>query len=242
MPETLLIGFSSALIMGLAFGAGPCNITCLPYLGPVFLGQNNQGFKGSWKTILPFSLGRLTGYTLLGAVAGGLGLSVTKLIEEGIALQLLGLATILAGLFLLFSGKLNKNKACQSRHSNAAVEEQKPVLFKNKPEPARKKSGFYLSISLFSMGTGMALNPCLPLLTILSVAATMADPADGAKLGIAFGLGAVVIPTLFFGLAIAWFSQQIKFNLNEWRKPLEMASAYMLILLGASTMFGWVQP
>ena len=242
MPETLLIGFSSALIMGLAFGAGPCNITCLPYLGPVFLGQKNQGFKGSWKTILPFSLGRLTGYTLLGAVAGGLGLSVTKLIEEGIALQLLGLATILAGLFLLFSGKLNKNKACQSRHSNAAVQEQEPVLFRKKPEPARKKSGLYLSVSLFSMGTGMALNPCLPLLTILSVAATMANPVDGAKLGIAFGLGAVVIPTLFFGLAIAWFSQQVKFNLSEWRKPLEKASAYMLILLGVSTLFGWVQP
>lgn len=64
MTETLVLGFSSALIMGLVFGAGPYNITCLSYLGPVFLNQQNSRSKTSWRTIIPFSLGRLTGYTI----------------------------------------------------------------------------------------------------------------------------------------------------------------------------------
>jgi len=92
------------------------------------------------------------------------------------------------------------------------------------------------------MGTGMALNPCIPLITILTVAATMATPMDGAQLGVAFGLGAVVIPTLFFAFAIAYFSQQIKEHLNQWKKKLELISGIMLIFLGSFTALGWVQP
>ncbi|MCU7817843.1 MAG: sulfite exporter TauE/SafE family protein [gamma proteobacterium symbiont of Lucinoma myriamae] len=85
--DSLTLGFSAAMIMGLAFGAGPCNITCLPYLGPVFLGQEKTNIRSSWKTIVPFSLGRLTGYTLLGAIAGSFGLAATTWIEEGIAVN-----------------------------------------------------------------------------------------------------------------------------------------------------------
>jgi len=93
--DSITIGFSAALLMGLAFGAGPCNITCLPYLGPVFLGQKNNDMRTSWQTIVPFSLGRLFGYTLLGTLAGAFGLSITQWIEQGLAGQVLGTATIL---------------------------------------------------------------------------------------------------------------------------------------------------
>jgi sulfite exporter TauE/SafE len=106
--DNLTLGFSAALFMGLAFGAGPCNITCLPYLGPVFLGRENNTIKTSWKTILPFSLGRLTGYTLLGAIAGSFGLAATSWIEKGLAAQVLGVATILVGVYLLFGARRKK--------------------------------------------------------------------------------------------------------------------------------------
>ncbi len=239
--DNLPLGFSTALLMGLAFGAGPCNITCLPYLGPVFLGQQKNTMQSSWKTIVPFSAGRLTGYTLLGAIAGSFGLTVTKWIEDGLAVQVLGIATLLAGLYLLRGG-FSKPKNCSVQQPD---KQTKTIHFiaphKAEIQP-KKKSTLYLSLSLFSMGTGMALNPCIPLLTILTVAATMATPIDGARLGIAFGLGAVVIPGLFFGLFIAWFSQQVKEHLNYWQKNLERLSGIMLILLGSFTALGWVQP
>ncbi|MCU7940088.1 MAG: sulfite exporter TauE/SafE family protein [gamma proteobacterium symbiont of Bathyaustriella thionipta] len=239
--DSLTLGFSAAMIMGLAFGAGPCNITCLPYLGPVFLGQEKNNMRTSWKTIIPFSLGRLTGYTLLGTIAGSFGLAATTWIEEGIAAQVLGVATILAGLYLLF-GTLKK-KSCASHHASHQ-NQVTPVNFVKPDNDINKsdKSTLYLTGSLFTMGTGMALNPCIPLVTILTVAATMATPVDGARLGVAFGLGAVVVPTLFFGFAVAYFSQQIKVHLSQWGKTLERISGFMLIFLGGFTALGWIQP
>ena len=78
MPlDPVSLSFGAALLLGLSFGSGPCNIACLPYLGPVFL-TNSEGVRGSWRTLLPFSLGRLTGYALLGTVAGAAGLFVPE--------------------------------------------------------------------------------------------------------------------------------------------------------------------
>lgn len=245
--DNVTLGFSAAMLMGLAFGAGPCNITCLPYLGPVFLGQEGNNLRTSWKTILPFSLGRLTGYMLLGAIAGAFGMAATSWIEEGVAGRVLGAATILAGILLL-KGSLLKSRQCSAKHKPSATKVENPVVFSKQPLESdkktkiQKKSGLFLSFSLFGMGTGMALNPCIPLITILTVAAAMATPQDGASLGLAFGLGAVVIPTLFFGLAVAYFSQQIRENMDQWGRTLERMSGYMLIFLGGFTALGWIQP
>lgn len=247
--DNVTLGFSAALLMGLAFGAGPCNITCLPYLGPVFLGQENNSMRSSWKTIVPFSLGRLTGYMMLGAVAGSFGLAATSWIENGIAGRILGVATILAGIFLL-RGKLFKARQCSAQKSSSlratqtseAKLSEVPIVFQKPDKEAKKtSSGIYMSLSLFGMGTGMALNPCVPLITVLTVAAAMATPQDGAKLGLAFGLGAVIIPTLFFGLAVAYFSQQIRENMQQWQRSLERMSGFMLIFLGCFTALGWIQ-
>lgn len=236
--DNLTLGFSSALFMGLAFGAGPCNITCLPYLGPVFLGQQNHISRTSWQTIIPFSAGRLTGYTLLGTIAGSFGLGATKWIENGFAAQLLGSATLLAGIYLLLGG-FSRTRKCSASHSG---HHSATVNFTRTAQQPKKSSSLYMSISLFSMGTGMALNPCIPLLSVLTVAASMSSPTAGAKLGVAFGLGAVIIPGLFFGLAIAHFSRQVKEHLRQWQKHLERLSGIMLILLGGFTFSGWVQP
>ena len=241
--DNLTLGFSAALIMGLAFGAGPCNITCLPYLGPIFLGQEKTNMRTSWKTIVPFSLGRMTGYMLLGAVAGGFGMAATTWIEEGIAGRVLGAATILAGILLL-RGSLNKSRQCPINQSKdkAGVQPLQFTKTENMGKKTRRRSGPFLSLSLFTMGTGMALNPCIPLITILAAAAAMASPVEGAQLGVAFGLGAVVVPTLFFGLAVAYFSQQIIVHMEQWRQSLERLSGFMLIFLGGFTALGWIQP
>jgi sulfite exporter TauE/SafE len=66
--EPVVLSFGAALLLGLGYGAGPCNIACLPYLGPVFAATEG-GIRGAWRTLLPFSLGRITGYALLGGLA-----------------------------------------------------------------------------------------------------------------------------------------------------------------------------
>ena len=70
--ETISLTIPTALFLGLAFGAGPCNLTCLPYLGPTFVASEGTA-NHAWRTVIPFSAGRLTGYSSLGLAAGFLG-------------------------------------------------------------------------------------------------------------------------------------------------------------------------
>lgn len=237
MMETLTLSFSAALLMGLAFGAGPCNITCLPFLGPVFL-RESGGEGADWRTIIPFSLGRLTSYSLLGAIAGSFGYAATVWIENGPAAQILGIATIIIGVMMM--RRKAGSTSCHSRHGHQASSVESEVAIqpgmqkKDKPRPL-------FSISLFGMGAGMALNPCVPLATVLTVSAAMATPASGLMLGLAFGLGAVAIPTLIFGIAVAHFGAQIRYHLSNWSGRLEQVAGGMLVLLGSITALGFVK-
>ena len=225
----LTLGFGAALLMGLVFGAGPCTVTCLPYLGPVFLTQE-AGWRRILGVILPFSAGRLAGYTALGGVAGYAGYAATSWFKDGPAGILLGIATVILGVSLLRGA--GKGKSCAAR----APAEQ-TVTLPGKSAPRR-----LMPLSLFALGTGMALNPCVPLGTVLTVAAASADPLLGAELGLAFGLGAVVIPAAVFGLVVAHFGLQVRQALTQWRGRLEACAGGMLIILGSVTALGWVQP
>jgi cytochrome c biogenesis protein CcdA len=230
MMETLTLSFSAALLMGLAFGAGPCNVTCLPYLGPVFLRESNGG-GADWQTILPFSLGRLTSYSLLGAIAGSFGYAATKWIEDGPAAQILGVATIMIGVLMM--RRAGAKKACHSQSGKHGSEVMIPLT--------QQKTRPLFSFSLFGMGAGMALNPCVPLATVLTVSAAMATPVEGLLLGLAFGIGAVAIPTVLFGFAVAYFGSQIRYHLSQWSGRLEQVAGGMLVLLGSITVLGFVK-
>lgn len=226
--ESLALGFSAALLMGLAFGAGPCNITCLPYLGPVFMAQDEHG---AWRTVLPFSLGRLFSYSTLGAVAGAIGHVATSWLEEGVATLALGTTTIFVGLLLW--QRASKSVVCSA--NAISVHEQSVHLMPVRPRRV-------LSLGLFGMGTAMALNPCVPLGTVLLAAGASASAQEGMWLGFGFGLGAVLIPSVLFAVLVAHFGAQIRAHLIQWRKGLERGAALMLMVLGTLTAVGWVQP
>jgi cytochrome c biogenesis protein CcdA len=227
--EMLTLSFGAALLMGLVFGAGPCTVTCLPYLGPVFLTQE-AGWRRILGVILPFSAGRLAGYSALGTVAGYAGYTATNWFKQGPAGILLGVATVVLGILLL--RRAGKGKACAVK----APQEQKVA------PPVKDASRKLMPVSLFGLGLGMALNPCVPLGTVLTVAAAGADPLLGAELGLAFGLGAVVVPALVFSLLVAHFGLQVRQALSQWRGRLEAGAGGLLIVLGSMTVLGWVQP
>lgn len=238
-PETL--GFGAALTLGLAFGAGPCNLSCLPFLGPLYLAAG-KGPRADWRILLPFTLGRLSGYALLGLAAGGLGMLIHQWIDPAQARQALGAATLGMGLWLLFKPK--------GRDGTAAVNAQVKIKFDqilseptaNRPAPARPETETLPSTGLFAMGLGMALNPCLPLQTILFAAAASGAAWAGLQLGLGFGLGAVAVPTLVFGLGVAHFGAQLREHLAMRRQTLENVSALLLLFLGVGTLTGWITP
>jgi len=218
--ETLPISY--VFILGVVFGIGPCTLTCLPYLGPVFLSQQG-GIKDSWKIVLPFSLGRLISYSSLGLAAGYLGQTLSTTLKTPIIAWMLGTATVCVGLYVLWMS-VNKHKKISSCTSHATLNESSKL---SKIMPG----------GLFFMGMGMALTPCSPLSTVLLVSAASASALTGISLGFSFGMGAVMVPALIFGLGMAYFGQRVREILVKWRKKLEYASGMVLIIMGLGTIY-----
>jgi cytochrome c biogenesis protein CcdA len=218
--ETLPLSY--VFVLGIVFGIGPCTLTCLPYLGPIFLSQSG-GVKASWKIVVPFSLGRLISYSSLGLVAGYLGQTLRSSLKTPVIGWILGAATICVGLYILWT-TLNKHNIKSSCGSHAGLNSHSRL---SKVMPS----------SLFFMGMGMALTPCSPLSTVLLVSATSASALTGFSLGFSFGVGAVMVPALIFGLGMAYFGQRIREILAKSRKKLELVSGSILIVMGVGTIF-----
>ncbi len=233
MPlEPVVLSFSAVLLLGLGFGAGPCNIACLPYLGPVFV-ATGDGIRSAWRILLPFSAGRLTGYALLGTFSGFLGLVVQDWIAAPWVRWLLGGATIAVALSLLWR-RYRHQAGCQlNRRSENRQVVAPPVAGQGLP---------LLPGGLFFMGAGMALNPCAPLTMVILAAATTGSAKAGMMLGFGFGIGAVLLPTVIFSLGVAHFGQQLRAHMDRWGSALENASIGLLIVMGMGTALGWIAP
>ncbi|MES9959103.1 MAG: sulfite exporter TauE/SafE family protein [Sedimenticola sp.] len=230
MPlEPVTLSFGAALLLGLSFGSGPCNIACMPYLGPVFISTGN-GIRQAWRTVLPFTLGRMAGYALLASAAGWAGVLVEDWIDAPWVRWLLGGATIAVALSLLWRkpGKRSCSRPATEPGTVAA--------------PTTGKQHATLPGGLFFMGMGMALNPCAPLSTVILAAATTASISAGFSLGLGFALGAVAIPTLIFIFGVAHFATQLRLHMGRWRSTLEKSSIGLLILMGTATAMGWITP
>lgn len=220
-PETI-VGLPMAFALGLVYGLGPCLVSCLPYLGPVFLARDFS-WRRSWRVVLPLSLGRLSGYAAFGALAGWVG----HYAKEGMAVSsslhlLIGAAALMVGLSLL---RLQR-PAC----AMAAVPAGEGVPLRR--FEAAPESRTLLPGGLFLMGVGMALTPCGPLGVVLFSAAASGAAVSGLLLGGGFGLGAIVVPSLVYGLGVAYFGRRLREQLGPWLQRVERLSAALLILVG----------
>jgi cytochrome c biogenesis protein CcdA len=211
-----IVGLPMALVLGLVYGLGPCLVSCLPYLGPVFLARDFS-WRRSWHVVLPLSLGRLCGYASLSALAGWGGQYVKDGMADSSSIHLLiGAAALMVGISLLRS----RRPVCAMASS--------PVLRQNLGRNARP----LLPGGLFLMGVGMVLTPCGPLGVVLFSAAASGHVISGLLLGLSFGLGAIVVPSLVYGLGVAYFGRHLREQLGPWLPRVEWMSAGLLILVG----------
>jgi len=232
--ETVTLTVPAALFLGLVFGAGPCNLTCLPYLGPAFVASEGTA-RHAWRSVVPFSAGRLTGYTGLGLVAGLLGSSLQALFQSPLVGWVLGGATIIVGVSLLLQRTVKSQagvKVSVNFQSISPVKTEAKSCMPNRSLPR----------GLFVMGAGMALNPCAPLGTVLIAASATGSAIAGMSLGLGFGVGAVVIPALVFGIGVAHFGRQLRTHMERWRPALEVTACLLLIVMGVVTALGWIRP
>lgn len=222
----MVVGAPMAATLGFAYGMGPCLISCLPFLGPVFLASDG-GIRKSWKIILPLSLGRLTAYSAFGALAGALGHYVKDMIANDTIRMVVGCAVLMVGLALLLKKSGN---ACSSAPAQVA-----PLQRMSK----RESPQMLLPGGLFLMGIGMALTPCAPLGIVLFSASMAGSAVGGLLLGVSFGLGAIVIPALAYGIGMAYLGTRLREQLQSWRPRIERISALLLIAVGIGNLARW---
>jgi thiol:disulfide interchange protein DsbD len=222
MPLETVIGLPMAFSLGLMYGLGPCLVSCLPYLGPIFLARD-FGIRRSWRVVAPLSLGRLVGYGSFGFVAGLAGQSITDPTAAPTLRLLVGCAAVMIGTALLW-----RRPSCAAVPGGTAPLQRLDAA----PEPRPLLPG-----GVFLMGLSMAMTPCAPLGVVLLSAATTANASHGLLLGLAFGLGAIVVPSLVFGLGAAYLGARLREQLGSWRPHIERLAAALLLLTGFSHLW-----
>ena len=230
--EQTLVSFPMAMALGLVFGMGACTIACLPYLGPVFLATDG-GVRRSWRILLPFSLGRMSGYASLATLAGLAGYYLEGTIADNTQVRVIvGCATILIGIALWLRG--GRATACNNRERSSVATvplEQIGASTEQKRVPRPLLPG-----GLFLLGIGMTLTPCAPLGAVLFTAATVASPWHGLLLGLGFGIGAILIPSLVYGIGAAYLGSRLREQLQQRQLLIVRLSAGLLILSGVGNL------
>jgi sulfite exporter TauE/SafE len=220
----ILMGLTTGLL-----GAGHCIGMCGALVGALSLSAT--GRPGGWSFHLLYNAGRVTTYTLIGALAGWLGsalaytdrfreISRTLLLASDLFIILVGLGT--AGLFaglsiarLDFPGPL--------RAMTAAVRQLRQL-------PPW--------LAALPLGLLFGFLPCGYLYAVAISAAQGADPLLGALTLLAFGLGTVPA-LLLFGGATQWLGARAR----TWMlriAGLVVAGMGVVNLFRHTRLMGWL--
>jgi sulfite exporter TauE/SafE len=211
----LIVIISVAFLASIGHCIGMCGGIVIAYSSKI--GQKASYWQQTFSH-LAYNLGRVTTYTIMGAIIGYLGqlLSVTPT-TKGILFALTGVLMILAGLSLL--GNLK---------------------FLNSAEWSISQYGWYqrsfkklLSLhsysSFYRLGVLNGMIPCGLVYSFAILAASTATPWGGASVMAIFGL--MTIPALFFLGFVTKYLQQ-----SSWRSIMMKLSAILIILYGIFTL------
>ncbi len=212
--EGLIATLGALFVTGLTVGVGSCMLACAPVVA-LYVAGTTDGWRAGLRATLVFSLARLSAYTLLGAIAGGIGMGLVSHLREEVFVSWvqLGAAAFVVLLGLLIAvGHHPHVHLCQylSRHT---------------------VQNSTLSMALLGFLIGIAPY-CAPFLGILTyIAFALRDIPLGALCGLAFGLGAALItPLLVVGPAAGILPRVFKtpILLQIFRR----ASGVILLLFG----------
>jgi sulfite exporter TauE/SafE len=208
-PDWLTIG--AALLAGLLGGAH-----CAAMCGGIATGFQALAKRPGWTSAVESNLGRVAGYVLAGAIAGGLGQGIVRIARvEWLAIgarMLVGAVLVLAALRL--SGLLGPRRGFAGAGSGMWTW-LRPLQARLLPIDSRPKR--------IAAGMLWGWLPCGLSTTLLAAAWFQASAANGALTMAAFGLG-----TLPVMLPLTWSGAR----LGRWlHDPVRRGSAAGLVLV-----------
>ena len=208
---------AAALLTGLMGG-----VHCAAMCGGIATGFSALPAAGGWRTALEPNLGRVAGYTLAGAVAGGLGHGIVGLAQvEWLALgarMLVGLVLVVAALRLLDrQGRLT----FLPRPGAGLWQRLRPMQRRLLPANSTGKR--------LALGMLWGWMPCGLSTTLLAAAWLQADARNGALTMAAFGLG-----TLPLMVPLTWSGARLGQRLQRggWR----LALGSLVLVAGVVTL------
>lgn len=202
LPET--ISLFSVWLLGVSMGLTACTVTCLPFMGTWVLGRGGGNREALLDTGI-FVLGRVTAYSLLGGLAGALGVWLTHALSGGVGNAFIGAASFGAGVWLLLPAR--RKTACGAAQRGAGMPP-------------------------FLLGFSLSLTPCAPLASLLAVCALSGGTLSGAGYGLSFGLGAAVTPLLLIIPLLGLFGRNLREGRQWLGKWLRWGAAIVLIAIG----------
>jgi len=203
-------------LLGVSMGLTACTVTCLPFLGAWALGRASGQHEALLHTAV-FLAGRVITYTLLAALAGAVGLGLAKGLGAGWGNAAIGSASLIAGLWLLIRPSA---RPCQ------------PARFAPTSAPIRLHRRRMDALPPLFLGAALSLTPCVPLASLLALAANAGSAAQGAAYGFAFGLGAAMTPILVLTPLAGRLGRALISNRAWLGRWLTWGAAAVLIALG----------
>lgn len=203
LSEGSLLSLGIALIAGiLASAVCPCTLPVGLGMAGVVGASESQSRKAGFLIALAFFLGIVVNLTLLGAVAGRLGTILTESFGRYWALTM-AVLSFAAAILAFWGPRLSVDRLAALR---------KPGL-----------TGAFSYGFIFSLGTSAA-----PLLLLMTVAATQANPGYGAILAFVFGLGRG-LPFLLVGLFAGVLIRLTRIGI--WRRAIQTVSGCALLFV-----------
>lgn len=214
------VALLSLFLVGLSYGATACLLSCMPLLSPILL-ANARSFQHGMGVLLPFSLGRITSYMMM-AIAAFVSVDYLRSVIDNpdISRTLLSSSTLAVALLLLYRSFKPKNGACSS----------------TPPTHTRGSAAGY-----FWIGLALAINPCMPVMTLIATAAASPSLSVAAFMGIAFGLGAITASLLFYGFLISSIARNIIGEFKAHHHLIERFAALLLIVTALAVFNGWLR-
>jgi len=215
----LVPALSAALLAGL-LGSAHCLGMCAGISGLFAVNSGVASLRNELPFALTYNLGRVISYAVLGIIVAAFGGVIVKAspnIAGGIRL-LSGVVIILVGLKVAFDLRaLN------------AIERMGATLW-SRIAPAAKKLVPVTNLPR-ALGLGLVWGwlPCGLVYSVLLIAATSAEPVNGAAIMIAFGLGTMPAMVLT-GLGAARLSQLMR------RRGTRLGLGLLIVVLGLLTI------
>jgi len=218
--EGLASTLGALFVAGLTVGMGPCMLHCAPAVA-FYVTGTADGWRAGLKAAVSFGLARLSAHTLLGALAGGIGMQlVNRLQEHAVAswVQLGAAAFVFLLGTLIVIGRKSKLNLCRflSRYALENGTRSMALL------------GFLIGVVPY----------CAPFLGVLTyIAFALRDIGLGALCGLAFGIGAsLVTPLLILGPAAGLLPKV--FKTPVLLEILRRASGVLLLLFAVALASG----